>query len=100
MNSDRIWAGVRFTAVGGRCEAMLQRAAEQGLRIRAIRPKAGGFSAECPARHYLRLAPLARHYRVRLQVQRQCRRHVHRLRLFELRMQLRLPPLRKLIRSA
>lgn len=70
MNSDRIWAGVRFAAVGGRCEAMLQRAAEQGLRIRAVRPKAGGFSAECPARQYLRLAPLARHYRVRLQVQR------------------------------
>ena len=72
-------------------------------------------------RHGERLDPVL----LRLQVQRQCRRHVHRLRLFELRkrrrhvhrlrmlelrkrrrnacrlrMQLRLPPLRKLIRSA
>lgn len=68
MNINRLWAGVTFAAVGGRTEVLLQSAAEQGLRIRRVRPLAGGFSAECPARQYPLLLPLARRCRVRLRV--------------------------------
>lgn len=68
MNINRLWAGVTFAAAGGRTEVLLQSAAEQGLRIRHVRPLPGGFSAECPARQYPLLLPLARRCRVRLQV--------------------------------
>lgn len=70
MNWRQLWAGVRFSAQGGRGETLLQTAAAQGLCLRRVRPTPLGFCAECPARHYLRLAPLARRCRVRLRVQR------------------------------
>lgn len=70
MEINRLWAGVTFMAVGGRTEVLLQSAAEQGLRLRHVKPLSGGFSADCPARQYLRLLPLARRCRVRLRVLR------------------------------
>lgn len=70
MNWEQCWAGVEFSAQGGRCEMLLQAAARQGLRIRGVRSLAEGFAAGCPARHYCRIAQLARRYRVRLRVRR------------------------------
>ena len=65
-----LWAGVAFTAQGGRIETLLQRAAEQHLRLRRITPCPGGFSAACSARRYPALARIARRCRVRLRIRR------------------------------
>ncbi len=70
MQVQMLWTGVSFSAMGGRTEALLQSASEHRLQLRAIRARAGGFTARCTARHYLRLARLARHYRVKLHVLR------------------------------
>ena len=70
MDSSRLWAGVCFSAQGGRTEKLLQRAAENHLRLRAVRACDGGFAARCAACRYRRLAQLARRCHVRLQITR------------------------------
>ena len=68
MEAASLWAGVRFTARNGSPEALLTDAAAQGLHLYGISSLPGGFCAHCAAWQYRRLAALARHRRVRLQV--------------------------------
>lgn len=67
---EMIWAGVAFCAQGGRIEDLLAAAAAGALKLRAVRPCPGGFTARCAARRYRPLSRLARRYRVHLRVQR------------------------------
>lgn len=68
MEAASLWAGVRFTARNGSPEALLTDAAAQGIHLYGISARPGGFCAHCAAWQYRRLAALARHRRVRLQV--------------------------------
>lgn len=68
MEAASLWAGVRFTARNGSPEALLTDAAGQGIHLYGISARPGGFCAHCAAWQYRRLAALARHRRVRLQV--------------------------------
>ncbi len=72
MNLDPrlLWSGVRFRAQGGRTAALLQAAAMHNIPLRMIRASFAGFGAACTAGEYLRLAALARRYRVHMQVTR------------------------------
>ncbi|MFI3170228.1 MAG: sporulation protein YqfD [Faecalibacterium sp.] len=62
------WAGVSFTALGGQTGDFLQRAANQNFKLRCIRPQLGGFSAQCSAKRYFRLAKLAKICHVKLHI--------------------------------
>ncbi len=64
------WAGVCFSASGGRTAAFLQCAADKHLKLRQIRPQLGGVRAQCAAGRYRALARLARRYRVRLKIEK------------------------------
>lgn len=64
----QLWAGVSFTAMGGQTANFLQRAAQQEMKLRSIRPLVGGVSAQCSARRYLALRKVARPCRVKLQL--------------------------------
>ncbi len=70
MEAASLWAGVRFTARNGSPEALLTDAAAQGIHLYGISARPGGFCAHCAAWQYRRLAALARHRRVRLQVEK------------------------------
>jgi similar to stage IV sporulation protein len=70
LHTEMLWAGVSFSALGGRTGALLQNAAEHNLRLRRIVACPGGFTACCRAREYLALARMARHYRVHLHIRR------------------------------
>lgn len=70
MEAASLWAGVRFTARNGSPEALLTDAAGQGLHLYGISSRPGGFCAHCAAWQYRRLAALARHRRVRLQIEK------------------------------
>ncbi len=63
-----LWAGVCFTALGGRTADFLQRAAAQNFKLREILPVFGGVSAQCSASRYRALAALAKSCHVRLHV--------------------------------
>lgn len=65
-----VWAGVVFCAQGGRIEDLLAAAAANAIKLRAVRPCPGGFTARCAAGRYRALSRLASRYRVRLRVQR------------------------------
>ncbi len=64
----QLWAGVSFTALGGQTAAFLQRAAQQRVKLRNIRPLVGGVSAQCSAQRYFALRKLARVHRVKLHI--------------------------------
>lgn len=70
MEAASLWAGVRFTARNGSPEMLLTDAAAQGIHLYGISARPGGFCAHCAAWQYRRLAALARHRRVRLQVEK------------------------------
>ena len=70
MEAASLWAGVRFTARNGSPEALLTDAAAQGIHLYGISARPGGFCAHCAAWQYRRLAALARHRRVRLQIEK------------------------------
>lgn len=62
------FAGVRFSAQGGRYEKLLTLCARQGIPLQAVRPQAAGFLAAAPARRYRDIARLARRCHTRLRV--------------------------------
>ena len=70
MEPVRLWAAVEFTARSGSTEALLTAAALAGLHLYGVTALPGGFCGHCAARQYLRLAALARRYRVRLRVRK------------------------------
>ena len=70
MEPVRLWAAVEFTARSGSTEALLTAAARAGLHLYGVTALPGGFCGHCAARQYLRLAALARRYRVRLRVRK------------------------------
>lgn len=70
MEPVRLWAAVRFTAQNGATEAFLSAASQAGLHLYGITALPGGVRAHCAARHYARLAKLARKSYVRLRVQK------------------------------
>lgn len=72
MECALLWAGVCFSARNGDPEGLLTAAAAEGLHLSQIVPGPGGFSAQCTAWRYRRLAGLARKRRVRLRVERRC----------------------------
>ena len=72
MECALLWAGVCFSARNGDPEGLLTAAAAEGLHLSQIVPGPGGFSAQCAAWRYRRLAGLARKRRVRLRVERRC----------------------------
>ena len=70
MECALLWAGVCFSAQNGDPEGLLTAAAVEGLHLSQILPCPGGFSAQCAAWRYRRLAGLARKHRVRLRTER------------------------------
>lgn len=68
MHTELLWAGVSFTALGGRTEDLLEQAARQNAKLRGVCACSGGFSAHCGARAYLRLAGAAHRCGARLRV--------------------------------
>ena len=64
----RWFARVRFEALGGRFEKLLDWCVEQGVPLQEVRPTPGGFTARLPARRYKSLHRPARRFGVRLQV--------------------------------
>ena len=70
MECALLWAGVRFSAQNGDPEGLLTAAAAEGLHLSQVLPCPGGFSAQCAAWRYRRLAGLARKHRVRLRTER------------------------------
>ena len=72
MECALLWAGICFSARNGDPEGLLTAAAAEGLHLSQIVPSPGGFSAQCAAWRYRRLAGLARKRRVRLRVERRC----------------------------
>ena len=70
MECALLWAGVCFSAQNGDPEGLLTAAAAEGLHLSQVLPCPGGFSAQCAAWRYRRLAGLARKHRVRLRTER------------------------------
>ena len=70
MECALLWAGVCFSAQNGDPEGLLTAAAAEGLHLSQVLPCPGGFSAQCAAWRYRRLAGLARKHRVRLRIER------------------------------
>lgn len=70
MECTLLWAGVCFSAQNGDPEGLLTAAAAEGLHLSQVLPCPGGFSAQCAAWRYRRLAGLARKHRVRLRIER------------------------------
>lgn len=70
MECALLWAGVCFSAQNGDPEGLLTAAAAEGLHFSQVLPCPGGFSAQCAAWRYRRLAGLARKHRVRLRTER------------------------------
>lgn len=70
MDCALLWAGVCFSAQNGDPEGLLTAAAAEGLHLSQVLPCPGGFSAQCAAWRYRRLAELARKHRVRLRAER------------------------------
>ena len=70
MECTLLWAGVCFSAQNGNPEGLLTAAAAEGLHLSQVLPCPGGFSAQCAAWRYRRLAELARKHRVRLRAER------------------------------
>lgn len=70
MECALLWAGVCFSAQNGDPESLLTAAAAEGLHLSQVLPCPGGFSAQCAAWRYRRLAGLARKHRVRLRTER------------------------------
>lgn len=70
MELRSLWASVRFAGRNGNPEALLSAAAQEGLHLDHIQPAPGGFIASCAAWDYRPLARLARHWRVRLRIQK------------------------------
>lgn len=70
MECALLWAGVCFSAQNGDPEGLLTAAAAEGLHPSQVLPCPGGFSAQCAAWRYRRLAGLARKHRVRLRTER------------------------------
>lgn len=63
MECALLWAGVCFSAQNGDPEGLLTAAAAEGLHLSQVLPCPGGFSAQCAAWRYRRLAGLARKHR-------------------------------------
>ena len=72
MEAVQLWAGVRFTALGGNTEELLNDAARTGIHLYRIQAQPGGFAGGCAAWRYRRLAALARRNRVGLKIRRRC----------------------------
>lgn len=70
MECALLWAGVCFSAQNGDPAGLLTAAAAEGLHLSQVLPCPGGFSAQCAAWRYRRLAGLARKHRVRLRTER------------------------------
>lgn len=70
MECALLWARVCFSARNGDPEGLLTAAAAEGLHLSQIVPGPGGFTAQCAAWRYRRLAWLASKRRVRLRVER------------------------------
>ena len=70
MECALLWAGVCFSAQNGDPEGLLTAVAAEGLHLSQVLPCPGGFSAQCAAWRYRRLAGLARKHRVRLRTER------------------------------
>lgn len=70
MECALLWAGVCFSAQNGDPEGLLTAAAAEGLHLSQVLPCPGGFSAQCAAWRYRRLAGLASKHRVRLRTER------------------------------
>ena len=70
MECALLWAGVCFSAQNGDPEGLLTAAAAEGLHLSQVLPCPGGFSAQCAAWRYRRLAGLARKHRVQLRTER------------------------------
>ena len=60
------FAGVDFTAFGGRSEKLITLCGRQGVPLYNIRPTADGFTARLPARRYREVSRLARRCGTRL----------------------------------
>lgn len=86
------FAGVDFTAFGGRSEKLITLCGRQGVPLYNIRPTADGFTARLPARRYREVSRLARRCGTRLRV-RERRGVFFRLRAYRGRWGLVLAPL-------
>ena len=70
MEAASLWAGCALPPGTAAPRRFLTDAAGQGLHLYGISSLPGGFCAHCAAWQYRRLAALARHRRVRLQVEK------------------------------
>lgn len=86
------FAGIDFTAFGGRSEKLITLCGRQGIPLYNVRPTADGFTAQLPARRYREVSRLARHCGTRLRV-RERRGVLFRLRAYRGRWGLVLAPL-------
>ena len=86
------FAGVDFTAFGGRSEKLITLCSRQGVPLYNIRPTADGFTARLAARRYREVSRLARRCGTRLRV-RERRGVLFRLRAYRGRWGLVLAPL-------
>ena len=86
------FAGVTFTASGGRCEKLITLCARQGIPLYGVHPTPEGFTARMPARRYQAASRLARRCGTRLRVRRR-RGVLFRLRAYRGRWGLVLAPL-------
>ena len=67
---DRLFARVRFVALGGRYERFVSRCTQSGIPLSRLRSVPGGVQGTMPARYYKQAANQARHCRTRLRVER------------------------------
>lgn len=86
------FAGVDFTAFGGRSEKLITLCGRQGIPLYNIRPTEDGFTARLPARRYREVSRLARRCGTRLRVRKR-RGVLFRLRAYRGRWGLVLAPL-------